>query len=115
VLRGFALAVVALASCTGTDPVSDCNDHVAALCQQFFQCASKSEIAGKPYKTESDCEVYGQGAADCADAAKTVCPNGGTYDSTVAQQCVSDIGTLSCADVRANKAPASCAADAQCK
>jgi hypothetical protein len=105
-LMGVVVAIGLLgAGCGGSDgltPREGCEQLVGALCGQLYECLTAAEIddEGLP-PTEAACTSMLQTVLGCASqTTENTCDAGQTYKPEKAEDCVGQIESLSCTQVR---------------
>jgi hypothetical protein len=101
-LAVLVLAVV-FAGCGGgvdtSTPQAACDSAASAACNKLGSCMDLGTTS------VADCTTNNEQNFDCATAA---CPQGTTYSSSAANQCISDINAESCTTADQLQLPASC-------
>jgi hypothetical protein len=93
-LIGACLAV-AVTGCSSnsnaSDPVTACKNFVSTVCNRVYVCFPSTP------GTAASCTTTAE--ANCT-TANTTCPQGQTFNSSNASQCITDVGNLSCTDIQ---------------
>jgi hypothetical protein len=108
---------VAVPAC-GPSVTQACDDYTVVWCNRQYACDTGATLAALT-------ATYGATAQQCAatranlvnencTAAQSTCPPGTSYDTGLAEKCVSDTNKQSCADVSAEATPPSCLPSALC-
>jgi hypothetical protein len=103
----FAAATAAILSAcgggSGPSPVEACNQLDASLCERIYACLTAQELATDGYPTEESACVTAQQTSDGCSAKTTanICTGSNqTYHANAVDGCVSQVGGLTCADLR---------------
>jgi hypothetical protein len=93
-----------------SDPVGQCKDAAKATCAKFFGCFTSDElslVAQLVGNNEADCIT--KFSADC-NTEGVKCDSGETYSSSAGKECISQIKSLSCDEIKnpATATPAAC-------
>jgi hypothetical protein len=101
-------AFAAVAAC-GASTTDTCNSFATVWCNQHYTCATGADLAALQAK-------YGATATQCATtyatlnncASQALCPPGTSYDTGRSQQCTTEYGQLTCADIQNNTVLSDC-------
>lgn len=120
---GFALVLFgsfALSACGGgggdLSPQGACKQVMAAMCDKFYSCFSKEELAAaKDFvgTSRADC-VKKQQAENCS-ASDSACDSGETFNSDKAKSCISGFKALTCNDLESEDIPTPAVCDQVCE
>jgi hypothetical protein len=100
----FILSAV-LAACGGgggLSPREGCEESAVALCGRLYACYTPAELAAAGYPaTEGACVTMFQTQQGCAaQTTENACQGNETYHADEADDCISQISGLDCAQVR---------------
>ena len=94
------------------DPVGQCKDAAKATCAKFFGCFTNDELnlfAQLVGNNEADCVTKFSESFMC-NAEGVKCDSGETYNSATGKECINQIKSLSCDEIKnpATATPAAC-------
>ncbi len=100
---GRVIALVLLAGC-GANPQNQCKDAAVVTCAKLFECWTTA-----PERVHL---MLGATADECTELSVARCAAGcekpKTWDTTAADQCISEFTAITCSMVRSGTTPASC-------
>lgn len=100
---------------SGSDPVAQCKEIMAALCSKFFGCLSAQDL-------QDAAAIVGNNEADCrtkynsqCTSESVKCDSGTTYHASAAKECVSQFKALSCDEFMSDTTAQPAACDQVCQ
>jgi|GEM_PF-3086352 len=92
----------------GNLPIQDaCKQVMAIMCERTSTCLGASGLSALGYTTVASCTAEMQAEA-CGTPQQAACDTGTTYYPDQARNCISGLGTLTCADFTNDNYPPSC-------
>jgi hypothetical protein len=109
-MNGFKLvsAVGLLLGACGSSsvtPVDACNQEVETTCARVYECYTAAELAAANFPAaESACVTQFQASEGCSakTSANFCTPSTAVYHGEAVDGCVSQVESLSCADIKAH-------------